>query len=471
MVAEPVNLEFDYSRYGFRNEENYLYKAPKGLTEEVVRELSAMKEEPEWMLKRRLKALRIFNQKPTPVTGTWANPELANLDHDQIHYFVRAGERPENDWDAVPQEIKDTFEKLGIPEAERNFLAGVGAQYESEVVYHSLREEWSNLGVVFLDTDTALKEYPELFKQYFGTVIPAADNKYAALNTAVWSGGSFVYIPAGVNVDIPLQAYFRINAENMGQFERTLIIVEEGAEAHYIEGCTAPVYSSNSLHSAVVEIVVKKGARFRYTTIQNWANNIYNLVTKRAIAHEDASMEWVDGNIGSRLTMKYPSVYLMGRGARGEVLSVAYAGKGQHQDAGAKMVHIAPETTSRITNKSVSKDGGKTTYRGLAKVAPGAYNSKINVECDALILDEHSSSDTIPYIEIEEERTTLAHEATVGKIGDEQLFYLMSRGLSEADAMSMIVLGFMEPFTRELPMEYAIELNRLIQLEMEGSVG
>lgn len=471
MVAEAVNLQFDYSRYGFRNEENYVYKSPKGLNEQVIRELSAMKNEPEWMLKRRLKALDIFNKKPVPLTGMWANPELAELDYDQIHYYVRAGERPQSDWDAVPAEIKNTFEKLGIPEAERKFLAGVGAQYESEVVYHSLREEWSKQGVIFLDTDTGLKEYPELFKEYFGTVVPTADNKYAALNTAVWSGGSFIYIPPGVKVDIPLQAYFRINAENMGQFERTLIIVDEGAEGHYIEGCTAPIYSTNSLHSAVVEIIVKKGAKFRYTTIQNWANNIYNLVTKRAVAYEEASMEWVDGNIGSRLTMKYPSVYLMGRGARGEVLSVAYAGRGQHQDAGAKMIHIAPDTTSRITNKSVSKDGGKTTYRGLAKVAPGAYNSKINVNCDALILDEYSASDTIPYIEIEEDRTTLAHEATVGRIGAEQLFYLMSRGLPEADALSMIVLGFMEPFTRELPMEYAVELNRLIQLEMEGSVG
>ncbi|PDW02800.1 Fe-S cluster assembly protein SufB [Candidatus Viridilinea mediisalina] len=471
MVAEATNLQFDYSKYGFRNEENYLFKAPKGLTERVVRELSGMKDEPEWMLKRRLRALEIFNQKPLPLHGMWANPELADLNHDEIHYFVRAGERPQTDWDAVPQEIKNTFEKLGIPEAERKFLAGVGAQYESEVVYHSLREEWSKLGVIFLDTDTALKEHPEFFKEYFGTIIPSADNKYAALNTAVWSGGSFVYVPKGVKVDIPLQAYFRINAESMGQFERTLIIIEEGAEAHYIEGCTAPVYSTNSLHSAVVEIVVKKGGKFRYTTIQNWANNIFNLVTKRAVAHEEASMEWVDGNIGSKLTMKYPSVYLMGRKARGEVLSVAYAGKGQHQDAGAKMVHIAPETTSRITNKSVSKDGGKTTYRGLAKVASGAYGSKINVNCDALILDERSASDTIPFIEIEEDRCTLAHEATVGRIGEEQLFYLMSRGLPEPDALSMIVLGFMEPFTRELPMEYAVELNRLIQLEMEGSVG
>jgi Fe-S cluster assembly protein SufB len=471
VVAEATNLQFDYAKYGFRNEENYLFKAPKGLNERVVRELSGMKGEPEWMLKRRLKALEIFFQKPVPLAGMWANPELAELDYDKIHYFVRAGEKPQTDWDAVPQEIKNTFEKLGIPEAERKFLAGVGAQYESEVVYHSLREEWSKLGVIFLDTDTALREYPELFKEYFGTIIPSADNKYAALNTAVWSGGSFVYVPKGVKVDIPLQAYFRINAENMGQFERTLIIVDEGAEAHYIEGCTAPVYSTNSLHSAVVEIVVKKGGKFRYTTIQNWANNIFNLVTKRAVAHEEASMEWVDGNIGSKLTMKYPSVYLLGRKARGEVLSVAYAGKGQHQDAGAKMIHVAPETTSRITNKSVSKDGGKTTYRGLAKVAPGAYGAKINVNCDALILDERSASDTIPFIEIEEEHCTLAHEATVGRIGAEQLFYLMSRGLKEADALSMIVLGFMEPFTRELPMEYAVELNRLIQMEMEGSVG
>ncbi len=470
-MTDAVNLDFDYAKYGFRNEEQYLYKSPKGLSEQLIREISGMKDEPEWMLKRRLKALEIFNKKPVPLAGMWANEELADLDYDQIHYFVRAGDHPESDWDAVPEEIKQTFEKLGIPEAERKFLAGVGAQYESEVVYHSLREEWQKMGVIFLDTDTGLKEHPELFKEYFGTIVPSADNKYAALNTAVWSGGSFIYVPPGVKVDIPLQAYFRINAENMGQFERTLIIVDEGAEAHYIEGCTAPIYSTNSLHSAVVEIMVKKGGKFRYTTIQNWANNIYNLVTKRAVAYEEASMEWVDGNIGSKLTMKYPAVYLMGRGARGEVLSVAYAGKGQHQDAGAKMVHLAPDTTSRITNKSVSNDGGKTTYRGLARVAPGAYNSKVNVNCDALILDKRSASDTIPYIEIEEERTTLAHEATVGKIGEEQLFYLMSRGLPESDALSMIVLGFMEPFTRELPMEYAVELNRLIQLEMEGSVG
>jgi Fe-S cluster assembly protein SufB len=471
MTTEAQQLDFDYSKYGFRDEENYLFKAEKGLNEQVVRALSGMKGEPEWMLRRRLQALEIFFKKPTPISGMWGNPELAELDYNDIHYFVRAGEKPQSDWDAVPAEIKNTFEKLGIPEAERKFLAGVGAQYESEVVYHSLREEWSKQGVIFLDTDSALKEYPELFKQYFGTIIPAADNKYAALNTAVWSGGSFVYVPKGVHVDIPLQAYFRINAENMGQFERTLIVIEEGASAHYIEGCTAPIYRTNSLHSAVVEIAVKKGGKFRYTTIQNWANNIFNLVTKRAVAYEEASMEWVDGNIGSRLTMKYPSVYLMGRGARGEVLSIAYAGKGQHQDAGAKMVHIAPDTTSQITNKSVSKNGGKTTYRGLVKVAPGATGAKINVNCDALILDDRSASDTIPYIEVEEEKVTLAHEATVGRIGAEQLFYLMSRGISEPEAMSMIVLGFMEPFTRELPMEYAVELNRLIQLEMEGSVG
>lgn len=471
MATQAANLQFDYSKYGFRDEENYTFKSGKGLNEEVIRALSKMKGEPEWMLKRRLKAYQIFLEKPMPLKGTWANEELAELDFDQIHYYVRPGERAEKSWDDVPENIKNTFEKLGIPEAERKFLAGVGAQYESEVVYHSLREEWEKLGVVFLDTDTALKEQPELFKKYFGTVIPAADNKFAALNTAVWSGGSFIYVPKGVKVDIPLQAYFRINAENMGQFERTLIIVDEGAEAHYIEGCTAPNYSTNSLHSAVVEIIVKKGGKFRYTTIQNWANNIFNLVTKRAVAYEDSQMEWVDGNIGSRLTMKYPSIYLMGKGARGEILSVAYASEGQHQDAGGKVVHAAPHTTSRITNKSVSARGGKTTYRGLAKIAKGAHGCKINVNCDALILDDRSASDTIPYIEVEEDDATLAHEATVGRIGEEQLFYLRSRGIPEADALSMIVLGFMEPFTRELPMEYAVELNRLIQLEMEGSVG
>jgi Fe-S cluster assembly protein SufB len=471
MTAEATTLQFDYTKYGFHDEENYSFKSGKGLTPQVIRDLSAMKGETEWMLKRRLKAYEIFLQKPMPLKGAWANEELAELDFDQIHYYVRPGEKVEKSWDDVPDNIKNTFERLGIPEAERKFLAGVGAQYESEVVYHSLREEWEKLGVIFLDTDTALKEQPELFKKYFGTVIPAADNKFAALNTAVWSGGSFIYVPKGVKVDIPLQAYFRINAENMGQFERTLIVVDEGAEAHYIEGCTAPNYSTNSLHSAVVEIIVMKDAKFRYTTIQNWSNNIFNLVTKRAVAYENAQMEWVDGNIGSRLTMKYPSIYLLGKGARGEILSVAYAGEGQHQDAGGKVIHGAPNTTSRITNKSVSAKGGKTTYRGLAKIAKGATGCKINVNCDALILDDKSSSDTIPYIEVEEDDATLAHEATVGRIGEEQLFYLMSRGISEPEALSMIVLGFMEPFTRELPMEYAVELNRLIQLEMEGSVG
>jgi Fe-S cluster assembly protein SufB len=472
MTTTPQpQITFDYAKYGFRDEENYAYKSQKGLNEQVVRTLSGMKNEPAWMLKRRLKALEIYFSKPVPTQGSWANIKLAELDDQDIYYYVRPGEKTSRSWDDVPETIRNTFEKLGIPEAEQKFLAGVGAQYESESVYHSLREEWEKLGVVFLDMDTALREQPQIVQEYFGTIVPAADNKYAALNTAVWSGGSFVYVPAGVKVDIPLQAYFRINAENMGQFERTLIIIEEGAEAHYIEGCTAPVYTTNSLHSAVVEVVVKEGGKFRYTTIQNWSNNIFNLVTKRAVAYKDASMEWVDGNIGSRLTMKYPSVYLMGDGARGEVLSVAYAGEGQHQDAGAKMVHAAPNTTSRITNKSVSKNGGRTTYRGLAKVLPGAYNAKVNVVCDALILDDKSASDTIPYIEIEEDRATMAHEATVGKIGVEQLFYLRSRGLSEAEALSMIVLGFMEPFTRELPMEYAVELNRLIQMEMEGSVG
>lgn len=470
-TAPKQQIDFDYSRYGFRDEEKYTYKAEKGLNEEVVRTLSSMKNEPEWMLKRRLRALDIYNKKPVPLVGNWANAELAELDDQDIYYYVRPGEKSSRSWDDVPETIRTTFEKLGIPEAERKFLAGVGAQYESESVYHSLRAEWEKLGVIFLDMDTALRERPEIVKEYFGTIIPAADNKYAALNTAVWSGGSFVYVPKGVKVDIPLQAYFRINAENMGQFERTLIIVEDGGEVHYIEGCTAPIYTTNSLHSAVVEIIVKEGGKCRYTTIQNWSNNIFNLVTKRAVAYKNASMEWVDGNIGSRLTMKYPSVYLMGDGARGEVLSVAYAGLGQHQDAGAKMVHAAPNTTSRITNKSVSKNGGRTTYRGLAKVLPGAINAKLNVNCDALILDDRSASDTIPYIEIEEDRATMAHEATVGKIGEEQLFYLRSRGLSESEALSMIVLGFMEPFTRELPMEYAVELNRLIQMEMEGSVG
>jgi Fe-S cluster assembly protein SufB len=471
MAVQATNLQFDYSKYGYRDEENYVFKTGQGLNEGVVRELSGMKDEPAWMLKRRLQALEIFKKKPVPLKGMWANEELAALDYDKIHYFVRAGERPQNDWDAVPAEIKNTFERLGIPEAERKFLAGVGAQYESEVVYHSLREEWSKLGVVFLDTDSALKEYPEIFKQYFGTIIPSADNKYAALNTAVWSGGSFVYVPKGVHVDIPLQAYFRINAENMGQFERTLIIVEEGASMHYIEGCTAPVYSTNSLHSAVVEIIVKKGGRCRYTTIQNWSTNVYNLVTKRAAAYENATMEWVDGNLGSKVTMKYPAIYLMEPGAHGEVLSIAFAGKDQQLDAGGKVVHGAPKTTSKIISKSISKDGGRSSYRGLLKVYKGAAGSKSSVVCDALLIDDKSRSDTYPVIEIDEDDVTIGHEASVSKVGEEQLFYLMSRGIPEDQAEGLVVAGFIEPLVKELPMEYAIELNRLVQLQMEGSIG
>ncbi len=653
-------FDIDQTKYSFRDPELYTYKSKKGLTRDVVEEISHMKEEPEWMLKRRLKALDIFWSKPVP---TWGG-DLSTLNFNEIYYYIRPDEKKSTSWDDVPEAIRNTYEKLGIPEAERRFLGGVGAQYESEVVYHNLQKKWEEKGVIFVDTDTAVQKYPDLVKRYFGTVIPAADNKFAALNTAVWSGGSFIYVPKGVNVDLPLQAYFRINAENMGQFERTLIIADEGASVHYIEGCTAPVYSTNSLHSAVVELIAMKGAKIRYTTIQNWANNIYNLVTKRAVAYEDAAVEWVDGNIGclaegatvttpqglktiesvqvgdhvlsydegsgqlvfrkvlakrfsghqpvhtvsvgerklrvtanhpfysytydpdapkklgryqlayvradhlkeaivprtsinygvpyrlrkpslvtefqslnqyasdltmtraresrmadvrsqielpesveivnvavseeaeevvptwdievegtgnfvsqgfivhnSRLTMKYPAVYLMGKGAKGETMSIAYASKGQHQDAGAKMVHVAPYTTSTITSKSVSKNGGRTTYRGLAKVVKGAHDSKISVRCDALILDDRSRSDTIPYIEIDEDRVHMAHEATVGKIGEDQLFYLMSRGLKESEAISMIVMGFMEPFTKELPLEYAVEMNRLIQLEMEGSVG
>jgi len=437
------------------------------LSRRTVEEISEMKNEPQWMRDFRLKALEVFNHKVLPQWGG----NLNELDFQDIHYFVRATDRQGKSWDDVPAEIKRTFDKLGIPEAEKKFLAGVGAQYESEVVYHSLREDLAAKGVIFTDMDSALRDYPDLVKEHFATVIPINDNKFAALNSAVWSGGSFVYIPAGVKVDIPLQAYFRINAENMGQFERTLIIVEEGAQVHYVEGCTAPIYTSESLHSAVVEIVVKKGGRCRYTTIQNWANNIYNLVTKRAVAHEDALMEWVDGNLGSRLTMKYPAVYMVGKGARAEILSIAFAGKGQHQDAGGKVVHAAPYTTSRIISKSISKNGGRSSYRGLLKVADGAHGSKSNVVCDALILDPHSRSDTYPYIEIDEDDVKIGHEASVSKIGEEQLFYLQSRGLSETEASTLIVNGFIEPLVKELPMEYAVEMNKLIELQMEGSVG
>ena len=455
-------------KYGFHDSvENYAFKSGRGLTRQVVEQISEMKNEPDWMRQFRLKGLEAFEAKPLPMWGG----KLTDLDFDQIRYFLRATDRQGRSWDDVPAEIKQTFDKLGIPEAEKKFLAGVGAQYDSEVVYHSLREDLQKKGVIFTDTDTALREHPDLVREYIGTIIPIQDNKFAALNSAVWSGGSFVYVPAGVKVDIPLQAYFRINAENAGQFERTLIVLEEGAQVHYVEGCTAPTYSSESLHSAVVEIIVKKGARCRYTTIQNWADNVYNLVTKRAVAHEDAVMEWVDGNLGSKLTMKYPAVIMTGKGARGEILSIAFAGKGQHQDTGGKVVHAAPHTSSRIISKSISKNGGRSSYRGLLKVADGAKNARSNVVCDALILDPASRSDTYPYIEIDEDDVKIGHEASVSKIGEEQLFYLMSRGISETEASSLIVSGFVEPLIKELPMEYAVEMNKLIQLQMEGSVG
>ncbi len=465
--TQVEGIKDDY-KYGFRDDDTkYSYKSGKGLTREVVESISEMKSEPDWMRQFRLKALEVFQQKPMP---SWGG-DLTELNFADIHYYMKAADRQGKSWDDVPAEIKRTFDKLGIPEAEKKFLAGVGAQYESEVVYHSLREDLAAKGVVFTDTDTAVRDYPDLVKEYFATVIPVNDNKFAALNSAVWSGGSFVYIPAGVKVDIPLQAYFRINAENMGQFERTLIVVEEGAQVHYVEGCTAPVYSSESLHSAVVEILVKKGGRCRYTTIQNWASNIYNLVTKRAWAYDDAVMEWVDGNLGSKLTMKYPAVHMKGPGARGEILSIAFASKGQHQDAGGKVVHEAPHTSSRIISKSISKNGGRSSYRGLLKVMKGAKHCQSNVVCDALILDPISRSDTYPYIEIEEDDVKIGHEASVSKIGEEQLFYLMSRGLSESEASTLIVSGFIEPLVKELPMEYAVEMNKLIQLQMEGSVG
>ena len=471
MATKPqVHVNEDYEKlYGFHVPEHYVFKAKPGLTEEVVKEISWMKGEPEWMLKNRLKAYKHFESKPMP---TWANTALlGSIQFDKIYYYLKSTEKKSESWEDVPPEIKETFDRLGIPEAERKFLAGVSAQYESESVYHSMREDLQKQGVIFLDMDTALKEQPEIIKRYFGTVIPAADNKFAALNTAVWSGGSFIYVPKGVRVEMPLQAYFRINAKNMGQFERTLIIADEGAEVTYIEGCTAPSYSSDSLHSAAVELIALPHAKLRYVTIQNWSKNVYNLVTKRAVAHEGATVEWLDGNLGSKLTMKYPGVYLMGRGAHGEVLSVAFAGDGQHQDAGAKMIHAAPETSSVITSKSISKGTGRTSYRGLVKVYPGAENAKSTVRCDALLLDEEARSDTYPTMEIDEKRVQIGHEATVSKIGDEQLFYAMSRGLTEQEAMNMIVNGFIEPFVKELPLEYAVELNRLVQLEMEGAVG
>ncbi len=463
------DLQLDEYKYDFVTDAEPVYRARKGLSEEVVREISAHKEEPEWMLNSRLKALKVYESKPMP---TWGG-NLSELDQvlDEIYFYVRPQDRMEHSWEDVPEEIKDTFEKLGIPEAERKVLAGVGAQYESEMVYHSLREEWAKQGVIFDSIEDGLKNHPDLFREYFGTVIPTQDNKFSAMNAAVWSGGSFVYIPPGVHLETPLQAYFRVNQERMGQFERTLIICDEGASAHYIEGCTAPVYSTESFHSGVIEIVVKKNARFRYTTIQNWSNNMYNLVTQRALVHEGANMEWLDGNLGSKLTMKYPSCYLVGEGAHGEILSIAYSGDGQHQDTGGKVVHAAPHTTSSIISKSISKGHGRSTYRGLCKVHEGAHHARSNVECDALLINDTSRTDTYPYIEIEENDANVGHEASVSKIGEEQLFYLTSRGISEEEAMAMIVRGFIEPIAKELPLEYAVELNRLIELEMEGSVG
>ena len=455
-------------QYGWHDSDAAGAAAERGLSEAVVRDISAKKNESEWMLNTRLKALEIFDKKPMPTWGA----DLSTIDFDNIKYFVRSTEKQAQTWEDLPQDIKDTYDKLGIPEAEKQRLvAGVAAQYESEVVYHQIREDLEEQGVIFLDTDTALKEHPEIFHEYFGSVIPAGDNKFSALNTAVWSGGSFIYVPKGVHVDIPLQAYFRINTENMGQFERTLIIVDEGAYVHYVEGCTAPIYSSDSLHSAVVEIIVKKGGRCRYTTIQNWSNNVYNLVTKRAKAEEGATMEWIDGNIGSKVTMKYPAVWMTGPHARGEVLSVAMAGEGQFQDTGAKMVHMAPHTSSNIVSKSVARGGGRAAYRGLVQVNKGAKHSHSNVECDALLVDTISRSDTYPYVDVREDDVTLGHEATVSKVSDDQLFYLMSRGIEEEEAIAMVVRGFVEPIAKELPMEYALELNRLIELQMEGSVG
>jgi Fe-S cluster assembly protein SufB len=464
-----ADLDLEQYKYGFVTDDKPVFKAKKGLSEDIVREISAHKNEPEWMLKFRLKALEVYRSKPMPKWGG----DLSQLESvlEEIYYYIRPQDQMERSWDDVPQEIKDTFEKLGIPEAERKVLAGVGAQYESEMVYHSLKKEWTDKGILFESIEDGLRLYPDLFREHFGTVIPMADNKFAALNSAVWSGGSFVYIPAGVTVNIPLQAYFRVNAERMGQFERTLIIVEEGANAQYIEGCTAPAYTTESFHSGVIEIIIKPNARFRYVTIQNWSHNMYNLVTQRALVQAGGHMEWLDGNLGSKLTMKYPSCYLMGEGAHGEILSIAYAGPGQHQDTGGKVVHAAPHTTSQIISKSISRGSGRATYRGLCKIYDGAKGAKSKVECDALLLDQDARTDTFPYIEIEEQSASVGHEATVSKIGDEQLFYLMSRGLSEEEASTMIVRGFIEPIAKQLPLEYAVELNRLIELEMEGSVG
>jgi Fe-S cluster assembly protein SufB len=454
-------------KYGFSDPDVAVFTAPRGLSREVVEKISAMKGEPDWMLQARLKALEHYLVRPMP---TWG-PDLSGIDFDNIIYYVRPSEAEGKTWEEVPDTIKRTFDKLGIPEAEQKFLAGVGAQYESEMVYHNIQKHLADQGVIFVSIEDGLRQHPDLFRQYFGTVIPHTDNKFAALNTAVWSGGSFIYVPPGVKVDLPLQAYFRLNMANIGQFERTMIIADEGAQVHYVEGCTAPVYTTDSFHSGVIEIIVKKGARVRYTTIQNWSVNVYNLVTQRAMVEEAGTMEWVDANLGSKLTMKYPSCYLLGPGAHGEILSLAFAAPGQHQDAGGKVIHVAPRTTSKITSKSISKGGGRTSYRGLLKVHKGAEGSRSNVVCDALLLDPQSRSDTYPYIEIDEDNVTIGHEASVSKIGDEQLFYLMSRGLTEEEAATMVVSGFIEPLVKELPMEYAVEMNRLIQLQMEGSIG
>ena len=467
-IARPELDGIGTYEFGWHDKNDAGKNAKRGLTEDVVRDISSKKNEPAWMLETRLKALAMFQKKPLPNWGAY----LGDIDFDNIKYFVRSTEKQATSWEELPDDIKNTYDRLGIPEAEKKrLIAGVAAQYESEVVYHQIREDLEKEGVLFLDTDTALREHEDVFKEYFGSVIPAGDNKFSALNTAVWSGGSFIYVPKGVKIDIPLQAYFRINTENMGQFERTLIIVDEDAYVHYVEGCTAPVYSSDSLHSAVVEIIVKKNARCRYTTIQNWSNNVYNLVTKRAVAQQGATMEWIDGNIGSKVTMKYPAVWLVGEHAKGETMSVAFAGEGQHQDAGAKMVHAAPNTSSTIISKSVARGGGRTSYRGLIQVNEGAYNAKTTVKCDALLIDDISRSDTYPYIDCREDDVSMGHEATVSRISEDQLFYLMQRGLNEDEAAAMIVRGFVEPIARELPMEYAIELNRLIEMQMEGAVG
>ncbi|WP_156251105.1 Fe-S cluster assembly protein SufB [Pseudactinotalea terrae] len=468
MSQEETIASIGKYNFGWHDPDTFGADAQRGLSEDVVRNISMLKNESEWMLNLRLKALKMFERKPMPSWGA----DLSGIDFDNIKYFVRTTEKQATSWEDLPEDIKNTYDRLGIPEAEKQRLvAGVAAQYESEVVYHQINEELEKQGVIFMDTDTGLREHPELFEEYFGTVIPGGDNKFAALNTAVWSGGSFVYVPPGVHVEIPLQAYFRINTENMGQFERTLIIADEGSSVHYVEGCTAPIYSSDSLHSAVVEIIVKKNANVRYTTIQNWSNNVYNLVTKRSTVAEGGNMEWVDGNIGSKVTMKYPAVYLMGEHARGETLSIAFAGEGQHQDTGSKMVHMAPKTSSSIVSKSVARGGGRASYRGLVQVLEGAEGSKSNVLCDALLVDTISRSDTYPYVDVREDDVEMGHEATVSKVSEDQLFYLMSRGMEETEAMAMIVRGFVEPIARELPMEYALELNRLIELQMEGSVG